>query len=255
MPVRVLSIADTHCGHEVGLNPPQWHTNRRDLRVWQQRLWRAFARTLEQVRPPVDVLFCLGDLVEGPQASWRGAELVTTSLVEQCEIAAAVIRMFEARHIYIARGTPIHVGEDENWENVIARAVGAEAAPVINVDVSRVRFNLRHRASRSTVLHGAGTPLARSWLNEAWAEIRRGGRAPAVALRGHTHRFAYIGMREWLAMSLPALGLGGGRLSQIYEGDLDWGVVLWHVDGGEYQWRALVQPTVMRYGRYRVQGA
>lgn len=251
--MRIVSVSDTHCGHEVGLTPPDWWAPpaRREVRRYQRQTWRAFEEILSAIAPPVDLLFALGDLIEGPQLASRGTELGTAlTMADQCEMAVEVLRRFEAREVYIVRGTPYHVGQDEDWEAMIAKELGARLATVADVTVEGVRFNLRHKVGRTSVPYGAGTPLARSYLVQAWAELRRGGEAPAVALRGHVHRFAYVGQREWLAMSLPGLGQGGGKLEQLIEGDLDWGLVSWTVSGGEYSWRAHVRPAEMRHERW-----
>ena len=147
---------------------------------------------------------------------------------------------------YIAEGflchnTPYHTGQLEDWEDAVARDVGAEKIGGEDViDVNGLIINYRHHVGRSTIPHGRFTPVAKEMLwNLLWAERDEYPKAD-VLIRSHVHYHVYCGSPGWLAMTTPALQgygtkYGGRRMS----GTVDIGMVVFDVRGKErYTWMA-----------------
>jgi len=71
----------------------------------------------------------------------------------------------------MVRGTAYHTGSCEDWEDMIARAVGAKIADRMWVRVNGVVFDLRHHIGSSLLPHTRGIPLSRErLLNSLWSE-------------------------------------------------------------------------------------
>ena len=216
------------------------------LRKSQDALWAEFQKLLELIRPPVDVLLVLGDAIEGPQRSFRGIELIEPDLMGQCEMAVAALAKFEAHSVYMVRGSPYHVGEAEEFEDLIAEKLQAEIANEMILTIEGVRFHLAHFVQRSTVPHGRATPLAREWVVNVLMGERGAVQRVDVLLRGHVHYYTFVGGSEWLAMSAPALSFGGGKIRRRSRGLTDFGLILFEIEKGEYHWKAWAKPVMTK---------
>jgi hypothetical protein len=86
---RVLIMSDLHCGHRVGLTPPDWQYRpgvRSKWRKIQQACWNWYANEIEEAGP-FDVVIVNGDAIDGRGERSGGTELLTTDRHEQVEIA------------------------------------------------------------------------------------------------------------------------------------------------------------------------
>lgn len=245
--MRIVALADSHCGHVLGLTPPAWWWSRKRnpaVAKIQRAIWDEFTQLVEAVKPPVDVLFALGDLIEGQQEKIRGVELLAPDRDEQTEMAVEAIKVFEPREIIMVRGSPYHVGMEEEWEDMVAKAVGAEIFDEVAVQYGGVVFDLAHYVGRSIVPYGRATPVAREWvMNRLLATYGQESKADVI-LRGHVHYAVFVGGADWLAMTVPALGVCGGKIRRQRRGWVEFGLVIFDVEGGEYQWRLIARPVV-----------
>jgi len=251
---RVVAIADMHCGHYVGITPPQFQIsaaefddddNPRIAKHWrkieqaQDRTWLEYMALVKKLRP-VDCLCVVGDCIDGKGYKSGGSEQITSDRDMQCEMASMSIRRWKADKIAMVRGTPYHVGASEAWENEVADRVGADQISGHNwITVNGVVFDLKHKVSASSVPHGRHTAIARQRLwNLLWAE--RGIYPKAdILLRGHVHYHSFCGGPGWLAVTLPALEGPGSKFGvEQCDGVVDWGVVSFNVyDDGSYTWQ------------------
>jgi hypothetical protein len=180
-PKRVVVIADKHSGHRVGLTHPDCDVIglSREGRKWataRKKLWAFYAKTIDALRP-IDVLLVNADCIDGRGERSGGVELLTTNRREQCDIAAACILYAKAKAIIMTRGTDYHTGHEEEWEDEIARIVGAKKIGNHEwVEVNGLVFDLKHFVGSSQVDHGRHTATAREkgW-SSIWAEA---GQAP-----------------------------------------------------------------------------
>lgn len=235
---RIVAISDLHCGHRIGLTPPDFVTRRSTK--WssaQRQLWTEYQRMVKAYSP-VDILLVLGDCIDGRGEKSGSTELLTTDRQQQCDMAAACIDEWKADNIVMVFGTAYHTGQKEDWENSIANMVSADKIGGQEwVKVDEVTFDLKHFATMTQVPHGFGTPLARDWLwNIVWA-LRKEQPLVDVFLRGHVHNFGYIGNDSFLAITLPALqGLGSKFGARIPSRRVDFGVVYFDVEGDQFDW-------------------
>jgi predicted phosphodiesterase len=242
---RVVAMGDLHCGHFSGLTPPPFQYRPglgpdylQARGAMQRECWNWFERTVAALQP-VDVLIVNGDLIDGKGSRSGGTELVTGSLDQQADMAAACIREVKAKKVFCTAGTPYHVSADgEDMEAIAAERVGASFSGHEWVDVNGCIFDVKHKVGGSQIPHGRHTAMARERLwNQLWAE-QDGAPKANVILRSHVHYFAFNGDADYLAMALPALqGFGSKYGSRQCSGIIHFGVVHFDVDErGGYTW-------------------
>jgi len=244
---RVLVVADFHCGHLVGLTPPGFDADRepqrhREFYDMRRTIWRWLKRTVSRLAP-IDILIVNGDAVDGKGPASGGTEQLYSDRNDQVAMAVAIIKEIGAKKVVMSYGTPYHTGKEEDWEDAVARDVGAEKIGGEDViDVNGLIINYRHHVGRSTIPHGRFTPIAKEMLwNMLWAERGEYPKAD-VLIRSHVHYHAYCGTSDWLAMTTPALQgygtkYGGRRMS----GTVDIGMVVFDVKSKEkYTWKPVI---------------
>lgn len=197
---RVICIGDTHCGHKVGLTPPDWwldddteNPHRKAIAQFQRESWDWYISSLKPLRPFYAVLG-LGDAVDGKGDRSGGTELLTTDRGEQADMAAQCYRKTGCNNIHLVYGTPYHAGVNEDWEDLVAEKLKAEKiGGHIFPTVNGVTFSVRHFIGGSNTPYGRATPIMKekSW-NDAWVREYEEHPYCQVFIRGHVH-FAYIG--------------------------------------------------------------
>lgn len=240
----VAVIADLHCGHKAGLTPPDWQyregSNADDFAKFgpiQREVWKWFEAKATALGP-VETLVVDGDAIDGNRSS--PTELITADRREQIRMAAAVIGVFQAKRVYIIRGTPRHVGDEEDWETLLGDAV--HAAKVGNhewIERDGVIMDIKHKVGNSTIPHGRGTPLGRAALwNALWAERGLQPRAN-ILVRGHVHSYNVLSNADRTAMTAPCFQWWSKFGSLACEGTIDIGFLTFSLLGeGRFQWTA-----------------
>jgi len=242
---RVVALGDLHCGHRVGLTPPeyQWHAPNTTKHAWQKygdiqrEAWNWYAAKIKELRP-VDLLLVSGDCVDGRGERSGGVELVTTDRDEQADMAVACLAPWKAKQIVMVRGTPYHAGNYESWEDPVADKLGAKIGNhewvTVKVGKNEVTFDLKHHIGGSQIPHGRATAIKRDALwNSIWAEAGLQPRGDWI-LRGHVHYYGstshYVGQRKVTAMTLPALQGMGSRYGALrMSGLVDFGLISWDI--------------------------
>ena len=242
----LLVEADMHAHHRAGLNSPDWWMPSTGVYAkWgrvQRELWHKRMDILEKIGP-VDAYANNADAFDGRGDRSGGTELLPdASWPNQIANAEASIRVVkfrgEPRRIF-SRGTPYHVGWDADYEDVLAMNLGATIKDHPFFTFGGVTFDMKHKVGNSSIPHGRATPIARDRLwNVLWAE--RGEQPKAqVIIRSHVHQFTHVGGRGWLAMTTPALQAAGTKYGgRQCSGTVDWGVVVFNCEGGEFEWKA-----------------
>lgn len=246
---RILVISDMHCGHQAGLTPPDfWFPiidnpdtftlrKRNQFGMLQRELWAWFEKVIDDYGP-FDIMFNLGDNIDGQGPKSGGTELINTDPNIQCEIAQRCIEATNIRDIVMVYGTPYHTGNITDFENTIASNMNARSiSGHEQVDVNRLIFDLKHKVGRSSIPHGKATPIARQNLhNLLWWERGVQERA-SVFLRGHVHYEYVCGDRTFCAMSCPSLEWSTKFGVREAEGTVSIGIVIFEVDEkGRYEW-------------------
>lgn len=240
----VLPIGDLHCGHKVGLTPPEWQ-HRPDWKDQQNRLWTYFKNDLKQVRASsptgeIDILIVNGDAIDGNGYRSGGIEQSEIDWDRQCEMAIDVINYIGAKQVYMTYGTPSHVSNNGSQEEYkIAKAVGASITGHLFLDIEGVMFDVKHKIGSSSVPHGRASALMKAILwNQRQAQEGAQPRAD-VLLRSHVHYHVYAGDHDTLGVTLPCLQGPGSKYGiEQCEGIVDFGLAWFNVEDGAYDWSA-----------------
>lgn len=248
--LRVLCAADFHCGHEIGLTPPQFNPSWEDQRLQRMHAYRAtqweyFKQGLEDYGP-FDIAILDGDLIDGRGMRIGGVEELLVDRMAQVRMATAVIEEIAAPEVYIARGTDYHVGEIEDFEDSIANNVGAKRiGDILKIDINGLLFNVRHHIGTSQVPHTRATALLRDWLwDVVWAAQQNDFDRADVIIRAHAHYSLAIDQPGMLAMILPGLqGYGTRYGERRLSGVIHFGFVVFDIGGKEdFTWRRVTYP-------------
>jgi hypothetical protein len=126
----------------------------------------------------------------------------------------------------------------EDFEETIAKEVGARIKDHLRLDVEGVIFSVKHKTGGPQIPHGRATPLAREALwDKLWAfELEQYPKADAL-IRNHVHYHNFTGQKGpggYLAMTAPALqGLGSKYGARQCTGTVHWGITWFMVVDGE----------------------
>jgi hypothetical protein len=255
---RVVIISDMHCGHVVGLTPPNWQQsiteedhNWDKCALLQREIWKFFVQTQKSLGI-IDLLIVNGDSIDGRGEKSFGTELITSDRFKQAEMASYAIKQLRAKHIVMTYGTPYHTGSGEDIESIIAQEVKAEKIGSHEwIDINGVVFDCKHHIGSSSVPHGRHTAAAKERLwNLLWSEHEEQPKANVI-VRSHVHYFDYCGEAHWLAFTTPALqGMGSKFGSRKCSGHVDVGMVHFDIESnGSYSW----QPHILKIPNQKAQ--
>lgn len=234
---RMVVISDLHCGHLVGLTPPQFQGKFIDhdiakhnklVRV-QKSMWDFFSSEIIKLQKEkdIDLLVCNGDAIDGE--GWRsgGAELITTDRTKQVSIAKSVIDFVDAKKIHIVSGTPYHCGSVEEYEGILAEQLDCKYENHCWLDINGQVFDFKHHCASSSVPHGRYTPIAKEamWA-KLWGERKLIPQNVKYLIRSHVHYHSLISDSEMSAMTTPALqGFGSRYGAKVCSGTVDIGFI------------------------------
>jgi hypothetical protein len=270
--VRSLIVfSDTHSGCRVALCPPRgvpldgggsYLPSAFQLKMWAwwEEFWGEWVPTVTRGEP-FDVVHN-GDAIDGVhhnsttqishnlEDQQRIAEAVLLPVVKQCKDSGGTY--------YHIRGTEAHVGQSGEYEERLARSIGAKP----NAEGQFARFDLwkrvggakgplvhllHHIGSTSSAAHEASAVNAE--LAAAFVEAGRWGREPPdFVVRSHRHRSIAVDMNTargyaasivtpaWQGKTPFTWKIPGGRLSEPQIG----GIVIRHGDE-EFYYRRWVK--------------
>ena len=248
---RLLIVSDFHCGHEVGLTPPDWNVmvgHNDPMHEYREILYNSFSRMVNLYRP-FDVCVANGDLIDGRGEKSGSTELIVVDRLKQAKMATDILKFINADKLYITRGTDYHVGNTESFEDIVAADAGAlRIGDIVNLNINGTIFNFRHHIGSSQTPIGRATPLAREIVwNELW-NLRKGFVLANVQVRSHVHYHTYVGQRNHVALTTPALqGYGTRYGERRMSGIIDFGITVFDIDEyGRYTWGSEIVnfPTV-----------
>jgi hypothetical protein len=201
--IRAVIDGDYHCGHVLGLTPPDWWQKKTlalSRAVWE---WRA-----EELRKigRVDVHVALGDLVDGPGKK-ETIGLLTTDMDEQAEMAFICAGVVRAKHRYICYGTPLHTVSTLSHETAVARLLDSPIRETWRLKMGGKRFHFRHVVGRSDVPYGQGTQVAKEIVREELQALAESYEPAEVFGRGHAHYWYRVETASKTAFICPALEL------------------------------------------------
>lgn len=236
---RVMVISDLHCGHRVGLTPPdyQYSSKVKDRNMsksgkLQKEMWKWYKKQLEHLGH-IDVLIVNGDAIDGKGKRSGGTELITSDLHIQSDMATECINQVDAKKIFMTYGTPYHTGESEDIEDIIAKNVGASIKGQHFISVNNTIFDVKHKTGSSNSPHARATAVSRDALwNEIWSNSDNGQPKADIVIRSHVHYYNQSGDHKRLGMTTPALqGFGSKFGVRQCSGIVDIGFVVFDVYG------------------------
>jgi len=239
---RLLVISDLHCGHAVGLTPPDYQypvvegTHRGAFGVMQKTMWDWYVKTLDKLRP-IDFLVVNGDAVDGTGHRSGGTEQITVDRNEQVDMASQCIKLANAKKILLTHGTGYHTGDAEDWETNLHLAVKADKIGSHEwIDIRGNIFDFKHHIGNSSVPHGRFTAVAKEKLwNDQWY-LKDGAQPNSdYIIRSHVHEYRCVETSRFSAMTTPSLqGFGSKFGSRRCSGTIDIGMVYFDIkDNGE----------------------
>jgi len=250
--MKILIESDYHCGHAVGLTPPDWqyhtkHNKHQKYGAIQKEVWNWRARKLRDIGA-VELHVINGDLVDGKGERSNGVELITADLDEQCHMAEQAVQLVKAERRVITYGTPYHTaGTGELCEARIAQAVNAKhgAHEWIDVAGTGIVIDCKHHIGSSSIPHGRHTAIARDNLwSQLWHDAGDQPRGQsAILIRSHVHYHCYAGGVGWVGIVTPALqGMGSRYGALCCSGHVQVGLVTIEINRktGAYTWQAHV---------------
>lgn len=245
----IVAEADYHSGHRAGLTPPAYRSHDREWKKAESEPWRIREGIIKEVGTP-DLLIINGDLIDGRGQATGGTELLTSSLTEQAEIAAACAMRWKAPRVMIARGTPYHTGwGGEDWEDLTAQVIKNELEAMypgrarveiddqLFVTVEGITLDVKHHTGTTQTPYTGGTSVLRdkTWNEQWWLD---GGGQPLadIILRAHAHfHEGYWGIRggkPWYAIRQPALQLASTKFGKKCTRRVDWGLLVITLNNG-----------------------
>ncbi len=242
MKKRIVVISDLHCGHRVGLTPPeyQWICDKRTGHIWQKfakiqkECWAWYVKKVHELQP-VDVLVCNGDALDGRGERSGGVELITGDRNEQIKIAEECIKIWNPANVVMVRGTPYHTGEVESYEDLIAQQLGCKIGDHEWINVNGIIYDFKHFVGSSSVPHTRKTAISRDQLwNQLWADADLQPDADWV-VRSHVHYceggWHFVGTKEKQGLTTPALQAMGTRFgARRCSGTICFGLIHWDVE-------------------------
>jgi len=225
---NVVVISDLHCGHRVGLTPPEWQQCGKYGKI-QSEIWGFYTDQIDALKP-IDILIVNGDMIDGKQSRSKSTEAVSADMYEQAKMAAYCINYAEPKTIVATYGTPYHVGDGEDWEAVALshcdtkkRSIEGHAFPNVN----SVQFDVKHKVGSSTIPHGRFTAIAKEKLwNTIWHNRWEQQPDAGIMIRSHVHYCVYCGDPYFYATTTPALqGYGSKFGTRQCSGTVDIGLL------------------------------
>ena len=159
---------------------------------------------------------------------------------EQADMAAECIKPVKAPKKIMTFGTPYHTGDAEDFEEQVARKVGASIHAHAYVDVNGVVISLKHKLGNSSVPHGKATALLKQAVaNDEWCREYKEHPRATVFIRSHCHYYTAIDMGASYFFRTPALqGMGSKFGARQCEGVVHWGAIIMEVTpAGSISWR------------------
>ncbi len=240
---RVLVISDLHCGHYVGLTPPEWYESspeakRNKYLSIQRQCWNFFATSVKKLGK-IDILIVNGDCIDGRAEKSGSTELMEVDRNEQCSMATKCIEYINAKNVVMTYGTGYHTGIEEDWESVIARNVGAKIGAHEWIEINGNIIDVKHHIGNSSTPYSEYTPVAKDQLHNSLWSIHDEQPRANIIIRSHVHKYRQISDGNFVAFTTPALqGMGSKFGSRRCSTRVDFGFLVIDFDEkGGFAWK------------------
>lgn len=242
---RIVTISDLHCGHFLGLTPPEFQYNInstkdskfKNIAKIQNEMYGIFMDLLKPLQP-IDICIVNGDAIDGDGNKSGGTELITTDRNDQIEMAKNIIETIGAKKNIFIAGTPYHNGAVEDWEKVLAEKCDSEFYEHEFLEKEGVVFDYRHFISRSSSPYGQYTPLAKEKIWNILMVASEEAPEADVVVRSHIHYHAECSTPDWRVLTTPALQARGSKFgNRKCSGSVHFGFVHFDVYNKSYMWK------------------
>lgn len=245
----IIDMSDTHVGDRLGLYPGDGFVIDGGSRVAPNQIQRAIrsffdeavSRCMDEIGGKDFVFLHKGDVVEG--SHHRSKSALSANHHDQVNNSIALFKPIseKAARTYFVRGTPAHVGEDSEIEELVAAQCSAEPSPMGHRCHPLLVFKWNGLVVHAAH-HIAATSVAASRATALMAELaelqRTAGaemlEAPDIITRGHRHVGTFVGdcNHKGMAWSVTTPGwqgktgystkVKGGRVSELRVGMILW---------------------------------
>lgn len=258
--IRMVILSDLHCGHAVGLTPPEYHyaMPKKKENNWrykvakvQRETWNWWEKDIAEVREekPIDLTVLNGDAIDGRGEKSGGTELTAVDRFTQADMAVTIMKMAKARKYKQTYGTGYHTGNYEDYEDYICKELGntkgVEKATIGDhawVNCNGTMFDFKHHVGGSGTPYGQFTPVAKDKVwNSLWS-LRDEQPNADVIIRSHVHTHTFCGEYDWLAITTPALqGMGSKFGSRRCSKRINIGYLVFDIAAdGSYTWQSRI---------------
>lgn len=236
-------VSDLHCGSTLGLIQPQgvqlddggwYHPSTPQMALWG--CWEEYWAEVKSKLKAGDRLFVAinGDLVDGDHH--QTTQIVSRNMAAtQHEIAMAVLgpaMALDPKRFVVIRGTEAHVGKSAQFEERIAKDLGAVANPKLGTYSQwhfqalseGVLMDFAHHGSVGKLPHTRSNPAKTLAVKMIYSAAKHKQRCPDVAYRSHAHQEAdtrdefsvrVIQTRGWQLSTAFVERIAAGSLPEI----------------------------------------
>ena len=208
----------------------------------QRALYDAWKESVAAWKKP-DILIINGELIDGPNPK-QPSEVWTTTLYDQMTAAKQLVDMYEAKKIYMTRGSDYHVTVgDQQFEEYLgamlkAERIGGKYAPTeLNFEVQGKFFNAAHHIGTSTATWYRTTPIAKEMVAMLLAASHRYN--SDVMIRSHIHFHVVVAFSRQIGVTTPCWKLQDWYIMKksIGASTPDIGAMRFTVEDGEVDWQ------------------
>lgn len=228
---RMVILSDLHCGHIMGLTPPAWQFNKdnidlQDIANIQKDAWDWYTSAIKKVGKNIDVLVVNGDLIDGRGEKSGSNELITVDRMKQVSIGVECLSQWNAKQIFMTRGTPYHTGNQEQFEDLASERLGALIDDSLNIKINNKIFNFKHKVASSSVPYGKTTPVVKEGLWNLIQSVYNDVPSADVIVRSHVHHLAINQDSSKYCIVTPALQVNSRYGKQQCTGISDYGFIV-----------------------------
>lgn len=144
-----VSVSDLHVGSAMALAPENPYVSDIDTTIKPnkigKRLLEAWYWCIDHLSKNPHCLGVIGEPMDGANVKQVGQQSYTTNINDQIKWSADLLSMIKALNIIMVRGSGYHVHKDAtNYEESVARLIGAKPYRAYSPDLAQVNPNLVH---------------------------------------------------------------------------------------------------------------
>lgn len=253
--VVLAVVSDTHCNSTVGLCPEPgvalddgggYQPTKAQVWLWRcwSDYWSRVSKIVTESEARLWVLFN-GDLVDGDHHGTN--QIISRNLKTQHTIAMQCLELpmaLEPEHVFVVRGTEVHVGQSAQHEEWIADELNAE--PDIDTgakswwhlrfEANGTRIEAKHHGRRGlrpwttgSAIELLAAQIAYEYIGVAADEM------PHLAIRSHVHLCRESVNAPVRTITTPAWQLGTGYTNRFESLADVGGLIVTCRDGGDYE--------------------